>query len=133
MDPITLGAVVAALFAKKLIERLGERAGDKVADEVTPVREQIMGLLEGAGHDTGVVQQVEQASDSKIAVGRLATAITQAAEQNPDGAQRLAEFMAQYQLNAKEQQVAKFQVNLRDEAKVERIYNADRDIIFKAD
>ena len=132
MDPITLGAVVAALFAKKLIERLGERAATR-SPMRSPSPGADQGAVQGAGHDTGVVQQVEQAPDSKIAVGRLATAVTRAAEQNPEGAQSLAQFMAQYQLNAKEQQVAKFQVNLRDAAKVERIYNADGDIIFKAD
>lgn len=131
MDPITMGAVAAALFAKKLIERLGERAGDKVADEVAPVREHITDLLHGAGRDVGLLRQVEQAPDSKITVDQLATAIAQAAEQNPEGARRLAQFTAGYQLNA--QQVAKFQVSLSDEAKVDNIYNADRDIIIKKD
>jgi hypothetical protein len=133
MDPITLGAVAAALFAKKIIERLGERTGDKVADEVTPVREHIKELLQGAGRDMSVLQQVEQAPDSKMTVDRLAKAITQAAAQNPPAAQGLAQFLARYQLNAKEQRIAKFQVNVSDEAKVENVYNADGDIVFKAD
>jgi hypothetical protein len=133
MDPISLGIAAATAFAAKVIDRLGERAGDKVADEAAPVRDRIKQLLDEAGHGTGPLQQVEQAPDSTAAVSRLATAIARGAEVRPDAAERLAQFMALLQPDATVPRIGKFQVHVSGEATVGSIYNADRDIIVRAD
>lgn len=127
MDPITLGIAAAGLFAAKVIERLGERAGDKAADSVGPVQAAITRLLERE-HSAGLepLRQVERAPDSRILIEALAAAIADAARNSPQAAEDLEDIVAEAKWLGS--QFAAFQVTVQDDASVDRVYQANRDI-----
>jgi hypothetical protein len=128
MDPITLGVAAAGLFAAKVIERLGERSGDKAADSAGAVRTSIARLLgHRHGADLEPLRQVERTPDSRISIEALATAIAEAARDSPQAAQDLEHVVAESGW-LRSSQFGAFQVSIQDDARVNRIYQANRDI-----
>lgn len=91
MDPVSLGAMVASLTAKKALEQAGANAGTAGWSALTRLAMQVRGWFVARNDDAGraALALVEQAPDSQRAVQALAERVSAAAREDPDRALQL--------------------------------------------
>jgi hypothetical protein len=129
MDPVALGAAAAALVAKAALSKLGGEAaaaGWGVLGRVPQRLRDWFGAL-GASDGAAALELVEAAPDSEHAQQRLAAQVTQVVREDASVAGALERLLDEVAESA-EGSVATFVVQVRDQAKVGRIYTAGRDL-----
>jgi hypothetical protein len=129
MDPVALGVAAAALVAKDALSRLGGEvaaAGWEVLGRV-PQRLRDWFWGRGACESTMALELVEAAPDSEQAQQRLADEVTKLVRQDTSKADELKQLLEEVAESA-DGLVASFVVEVRDHAKVGRIYTAGRDL-----
>src|SRR5262245_29228896 len=92
VDPVSVGLMVAGLFATKLVEGAGGEAGRRLVGAAAGVLDRVRAWATGDERLETAVQQVEKDPKDQPAVQLLGARLEQAAAADPAIAKELAEL-----------------------------------------